>query len=54
VHPIDESVKTVLIADDHDGFRAALQTLLAGTDDLSVVGAAADRAARRLSPRRGG
>jgi DNA-binding NarL/FixJ family response regulator len=32
----------VLIADDHDGFRAALQTLLAGTDDLSVIGAAAD------------
>jgi DNA-binding NarL/FixJ family response regulator len=39
---MDESVKTVLIADDHDGFRAALQRLLAGTDDLSVVGAAAD------------
>jgi DNA-binding NarL/FixJ family response regulator len=38
----EESVTTVLIADDHDGFRAALLSLLAGTHDLSVVGAAAD------------
>jgi DNA-binding NarL/FixJ family response regulator len=31
---------TVLIADDHDGFRIALASLLGATDDLVVIGSA--------------
>lgn len=31
---------TVLIADDHDGFRAALASLLGDTDDLRVIASA--------------
>jgi DNA-binding NarL/FixJ family response regulator len=35
---------TVLIADDHDGFRLALASLLGTTDDLIVIGSARDGA----------
>jgi DNA-binding NarL/FixJ family response regulator len=47
---------TVLIADDHAGFRAALAMLLERTHDLAVVGVASDgeeavELATRLQPR---
>jgi DNA-binding NarL/FixJ family response regulator len=50
------STTTVLIADDHDGFRHALRSLLETTDDVPVVGAArggeeAVALAARLRPR---
>lgn len=35
---------SVLVVDDHAGFRGALERLLARTDDLRVVGAACDGA----------
>ena len=35
---------SVLLVDDHVGFRCALERLLAATDDLRVVGAASDGA----------
>jgi DNA-binding NarL/FixJ family response regulator len=45
----------VLLVDDHPGFRSALERLLGRTDDLRVVGSAADGAqavelAARLRP----
>jgi DNA-binding NarL/FixJ family response regulator len=47
---------TVLIADDHEGFRLALESLLRSTDDLVVIGSACDgeeavTLAIRLHPR---
>jgi DNA-binding NarL/FixJ family response regulator len=50
------SPTTVLIADDHAGFRAALESLLAAVDDFVLVGSARDGAeavalAERLRPR---
>jgi DNA-binding NarL/FixJ family response regulator len=51
-----QSTTTVLIADGHDGFRAALETLLGTAPDLTVVGDARDgqealALAGRLQPR---
>jgi DNA-binding NarL/FixJ family response regulator len=51
---VDDAV-TVLVVDDHDGFRAGLVALLEVVDDVTVVGEAADgvaavAAATRLQP----
>jgi DNA-binding NarL/FixJ family response regulator len=42
--PADDGRTTVLVADDHPGFRFALEALVHSADDLRLVGSARDGA----------